>query len=92
MAKKNLISTIDTKIKIGPIDNKGINFNVASALVFNKMSSIDQNCPNASNLGFFKNATDLIQENKFPNIVDSSLHVIIGVREAGFINFEKINF
>ena len=32
----------------------------------------------------------MIQENKFPNLVDSSLHVIIGVREAGLINFDKI--
>ena len=54
------------------------------------MPSIDQNCPIASNLSFFENATDLIQKNKFPNLVDSSLHIIIGVREAGLINYDKV--
>ena len=88
--KRNLLSTIDTKFKIGPIDKKGIKFNISSALVLDQMPSIDQNCPIASNLGSFKNATDLIQKNKFPNLVDSSLHVIISVREAELINFEKI--
>ena len=55
-----------------------------------QIPSIDQNCPIASNLGSFKNATNLIQNNKFQNLVDSSLHVIIGIREAELINFEKI--
>ena len=33
--------------------------------------------------------TDLIKSNKFPNLYDSELHVIIGIREAEIINFEK---
>ena len=52
--KRNLISTIDTKFKIGPIDNKGIKFDIASALVLDQMPLIDQNCPIASNLSFFR--------------------------------------
>ena len=88
--KINLISTIDTKFKIGPIDKKEVKFNISSALILDQMPSIDQNCPVASNLGSFKNATDLIRLNKFPNLIDSSLHVIIGIREAELINFEKI--
>ena len=78
--KRNLISTIDTKLKIGPIDKKETKFNISSALVLEQMPSIDQNCPIAANLSSFKNVTDLIQNNKFPNLLDSNLHVIIGVR------------
>ena len=39
--KRNLISTIDTKFKVGPIDNKGLKFDINSALVPDQMSSID---------------------------------------------------
>ena len=88
--KRNLISTIDTKFKIGPIDKKETKFNISSALVLEQMPSIDQNCPIAANLSSFKNVTDLIQNNKFPNLFDSDLHVIVGIREAELINFEKI--
>ena len=49
--KRNLISTNDTKFKIGPIDKKTIKFNKSSALVSDQMHSIDQNCHIASNLG-----------------------------------------
>ena len=51
--KRNLISTINTNFKGGPIDRKGIKFNISSALVLDQMPSIDQNCPIAPNLGFF---------------------------------------
>ena len=43
--KRNLTSTIDTKFKVGPIDNKGVKFEINSALVLDKMPSTDQNCP-----------------------------------------------
>ena len=88
--KHNLISNIDTKFKIGHIDNKVVKFEINSALVLDQMPSIDQNCPIAYNLNCFENATDLIRSNKFPNLVDSSLNVIIGVREAGLINYDKV--
>ena len=39
--KRNLISTIDTKFKIGPIDRKEIKFDITSALVIDQMPSID---------------------------------------------------
>ena len=58
--KRNLISTIDTKFKIGPTDKKEIKFNISSALVLDLMPSIEQNCPVAFNLSSFGNATDLI--------------------------------
>ena len=88
--KRNSISTIHTKFKIGPIDKKETKFDISSALVLEQMPSIDQNCPIAANLSSFKNLTDLIQNNKFPNLFDSNLHVIVGIREAELINFEKI--
>ena len=88
--KRNLISTIDTKFKIGPIDKKEIKFDISSALVLDQMPSIDHSYPIADNLNSFKNLTDLIQNNKFPNLFDSDLHVIVGIREAGLINYEKI--
>ena len=43
--KQILISTIDTKFKVGPIDNKGVKFDINSALDLDQMPSIDQNCP-----------------------------------------------
>ena len=52
--------------------------------------SIDQNFPIPSNLCSFKNTVDLIRNNKFPKLADSDLHLIIGIREAELINFEKI--
>ena len=88
--KRNLVSTFDTKFKIGPIDNKESKFNISSALVLDQMPSIDQNFPVADNLGSFRNLTDLVQCNKFPNLYDSGLHLIIGIREAEIINFDKI--
>ena len=75
--KRNLVSTLDKKFKIGPIDNKDIKFNIASALVLDQMPSIDQNFLVAANLCSFKNLTDLVQSNKFPNLYDSGLHLII---------------
>ena len=39
---------------------------------------------------FFKNAMDLVNNNKFPKLVDNRLNVIIGVRQAELINYEKI--
>ena len=38
----------------------------------------------------FKNASDLIKIIKFPNLPDSELRIITGLREANLINFEKI--
>ena len=86
---RNLVSTYDTKFKIGPIDKKETKFDISSALVLDKMPSIDQNFPTANNLRLFKNMTDLIKGNKFPNLYDTELHMIIGVRKAEIINFEK---
>ena len=39
--KRNLISTFDTKFKIGPIDKKEMKFNIPSALVSDQMPLID---------------------------------------------------
>ena len=55
------------------------------------LPSIDKNYPISNNLYFiFLNAEDLIKGNKFPNLPDSNMHIIIGIREASLINFEKI--
>ena len=35
--KRNLISAIDTKFKIGPIDRKEIKFDISSALAIDQM-------------------------------------------------------
>ena len=52
--KRNLVSTFDTKFKIGPIDKKETKFNIDSALVLDQMPSIEQNFPVATNLDSFK--------------------------------------
>ena len=88
--KRNLISTVDTKFKIGPIDRKETKFDISSALVIDKMPAIDHSYPVAENLNSFKNLTDLLQNNKFPNLFDSDLHIIVGIREADLINYDKI--
>ena len=72
--KRNLISSIDTNFKIGPIGNNEARFEINSALVLDQMPSIDRNCPTATNLRSFGNATDLVRNNKFPNMVDSNMH------------------
>ena len=59
-------------------------------MVIDQMPSIDHSYPVADNLNSFKNLTDLLQNNKFPNLFDSDLHIIVGIREAGLINYEKI--
>ena len=88
--KRNLISTVDTKFKIGPIDRKEIQFDISSALVIDKMPSIDHSYPVVDNLKSFKNVTDLLQNNKFPTLLDSDLHIIVGIRKAALINYDKI--
>ena len=84
--KRNLISSIDTSFKIAPIVNSEARFDISSTLVLDQMPSIGKNCPNASNLNLFENATDLVRNNKFPNLSDSTLNIIISVREASLIN------
>ena len=88
--KQNLISSIDTNFKIGPIDNSNTRFEIDSALVLDQMPSIEKNFPTASNLDCFENAADLIRKNKFPNLVDENLHLIVGIREANLINYDKV--
>ena len=87
--KRNLFSTFDTKLKIGSVDKKETKFNISIALFLDQMPSIDQIFSIAANLSSFKNLTNLIHNNKFPNLYDSELHIIIGIREAEIINFEK---
>ena len=54
------------------------------------LPSIDKNYPISNNLYSFKNTEHLIKGNKFPNLPDLNLHIIIGIREVSLINFEKI--
>ena len=70
---KSLIEMQETKFKLGPIDKKVTKFDISSALDLDKMLSIDKNFPTADNLHLFKNATDLIRNNKFPKLYDTGL-------------------
>ena len=54
------------------------------------MPSIEKNFPTASNLGCFEHTSDLVRKNKFPCLIDENLHLIIGVREANLINYDKV--
>ena len=85
-----MISTADTKFKIGPIDQKKIQFDISSALVIDKMPLIYHSYPVIDNLKSFKNLADLLQNNNFPTLFDSDLHIIVGIRKAGLINYDKI--
>ena len=86
----SLVSTHATSFHIGPIDMRDVKYKISQALVIDDLSSIDQNFPTPSNLRSFKNMTDFNKNNKFPKLADSDLHLIIGIREAELINFEKI--
>ena len=89
-SRRNLVSTFDTKFRIGPIINKATRFDISSALVLDQMPSIERNFPVVEKLCEFKNLTDLVQGNKFPDLYDSDLHLIISIREASIINYDKI--
>ena len=52
------------------------------------LPSFDKKYPIANNLHPFKNASDF-NKGEFPSLPDSNLHIIIGIREASLINFEK---
>ena len=80
----------DTNFKIGPIDSGAIKFDINQALVIKELPLLEQNFPTRKNLRFFKNTTDLVNNNKFPKLVDSRLNLIIGVRQYELINYEKI--
>ena len=88
--KRSLISSLDTSFKIGPVDNNQVKFEISSALVLNDMPSIEKNFPTSANLNCFEHASDLVRNKKFPELVDESLHLIVGVREANLINYDRV--
>ena len=85
-----MISSLDTSFELGPVDNSQIKFKINSALVLNDMPSIDKNFPTSENLSGFENAYDLIRNRKFPDLSDENLHVIVGIREASLINYDRV--
>ena len=87
---RSLVSTYDTSFDIGPIETKDTKYKISQALVLDKLPSIDQNFPTSNNLCSFKNTTDLIENKKIQKLPHSELNLIIDVREANLINFEKI--
>ena len=88
---RNLVSTIDTNFKIGPSHSSTEKFNINQALVMDELPSIEQSFPTHDNLRFFKNTANLlIRDNKFPKLADTRLHLIIGVRQAELIHYEKL--
>jgi hypothetical protein len=87
---RSLISSMETSFHVGPVDDALKKFKINSALVLDNMPSIEKNFPTASNLECFEHASDLVRDNKFPCLVDESLHLIIGVREANLINYDKV--
>ena len=49
-----------------------------------------KNFPTASNLCGFENASDLVRNNKFPELIDENLHLIIGIRQSSLINYDRL--
>ena len=66
-----------------------IKFDINQALVINELPSIEQNFSTRKNLCFFKNATDLVNNNKFPKLVGNCLN-LIGICQAELINYKRI--
>ena len=83
---RNLISTFDTNFKVGPVDS-GVKFDISQALVMNDLPCIDNNFPTSENLRLFKNSSDLVNNGKFPKLIDTKLNLIIDVRQAELINY-----
>jgi hypothetical protein len=54
------------------------------------MPSIEKNFPTAFNLEGIDHALDLVRDNKFPCLEDENLHLIMGIREANLINYDKV--
>ena len=86
---RNWVSTFGTDFKIGPVDSE-VKFEVNQALLMNELPSIENNFPTSENLFFFKKFSDLVNNGKFPKLIDSRLNVIIGIRQTELINYEKI--
>ena len=74
---------------IGPA-NSGVKFEVSQALVMDCLPDIGNNFPTSQNLHPFKNSSDLIRDNKFSRLIDTKVNLIVGIRQAGLINNEKI--
>ena len=55
-----------------------------------ELPSIEQNFPTCDNLQCFKNVAHLVRNNKFPKLADTCLNLIIGIRQAELINYEKL--
>ena len=83
-------STFDTNFKTRTVHNSTAKFDINPARVMNELPSIEQNFPTRDNLRFFKNTADLVKNNKFPKLADIRLNLIIGVRQAELINYEKL--
>ena len=49
-----------------------------------------KNFPTAGNLSCFEHASDLVRNNKFPELIDENLHLIVGVRQASLINYDRV--
>ena len=55
-----------------------------------ELPSIEKNFPTRDNLRFFLNTADFMINNKFLKLSDTRLNLIIGVRQAELINYEKL--
>ena len=55
-----------------------------------KMRAINNCYPNSENLKYFNNVSDLVQSGKFPDLVDSNLHLLIGIKETYMTSFSKV--
>ena len=55
-----------------------------------KIPSINNCFPNSANLKHFTNASDLVSDGKFLDLVNNNLHLLIGIKESYMTSFSKV--
>ena len=54
------------------------------------MPPIGENFPTSENLRDFSNSRDLIRNGKFPVLSDRKLHIIVGIKQANLMIYNRI--
>ena len=64
---------------------------IENALLLESLPDMKNRLALVENLCHFENISDLIQKNKFSKLYDTSLHVIMGIKQFDLIIFYKIH-
>ena len=85
--RRNNLQSLHASFNISSIDIVA-RHKINDALVVEHLPSLDFNFPSNYELQNFSNTHDLAYENKFPNLPDCDLQLIIGMKEVHLITFD----